>query len=79
MQLVRAMSTLLEFNPQEEQHVKDYLEYRVGPFNNSYIKMEQDRLPSLVLYLGLAALLSSSSVIVHILLPSPFLGIITLN
>ncbi len=28
-QLVRALSTLLEFSPQEEKYVKDYLDYKV--------------------------------------------------
>lgn len=29
LQLIRAISTLLEFSPQEEQHVKQYLDYKV--------------------------------------------------
>lgn len=29
LQLIRAVSTLLEFSPQEEQHVKQYLSYKV--------------------------------------------------
>lgn len=29
LQLIRAISTLLEFSPQEEQHVKQYLNYKV--------------------------------------------------
>ncbi len=29
-QLVRAISTLLEFSPQEEKYVKEYLEYKVS-------------------------------------------------
>lgn len=29
LQLIRAISTLLEFSPQEEEHVKNYLSYRV--------------------------------------------------
>ncbi len=29
LQLIRAVSTLLEFSPQEEQHVKNYLSYKV--------------------------------------------------
>ena len=35
-QLVRAIATLLEFNPQEEQHVKDFLEYKVCTSPSSY-------------------------------------------
>lgn len=29
LQLIRAVSTLLEFSPQEEQHVKQHLNYKV--------------------------------------------------
>lgn len=29
LQLIRAISTLLEFSPQEEQHVKQFLNYKV--------------------------------------------------
>jgi hypothetical protein len=29
LQLMRALSTLLELTPQEEQHVKKYLNYKV--------------------------------------------------
>lgn len=29
LQLIRAVSTLLEFSPQEEEHVKSYLDYKV--------------------------------------------------
>lgn len=29
LQLIRAVATLLEFTPQEEQHVKGYLNYKV--------------------------------------------------
>lgn len=29
LQLIRAISTLLEFSPQEEEHVKNFLSYKV--------------------------------------------------
>ncbi len=32
LQLIRAVATLLEFSPQEEEHVKGYLNYRVSSF-----------------------------------------------
>ena len=35
LQLIRAISTLLEFSPQEEEHVKNYLSYRVILIINS--------------------------------------------
>ena len=31
LQLIRAISTLLEFSPQEEKHVRRYLNYKVLP------------------------------------------------
>lgn len=33
LQLIRALSTLLKFSPQEEEHVKSYLNYKVILFH----------------------------------------------